>query len=93
LCFAPLLKRNSNILDNFEVFVIELSATFEESDKKRVAKHKYKIFERDLALLLYMQQNFDKLFATSIGMKRDSLVNFEFISNFKVLGKQSFSTG
>jgi hypothetical protein len=36
--FVLLLEMNSNILDNFEVFMTELCAIFGESNRKRVAE-------------------------------------------------------
>lgn len=40
--FAPLLEKNSHVLNNFETFMREFSFIFRESDRIRVAETKIK---------------------------------------------------
>jgi len=45
--FAPLLKRQSPLLNDFKVFVEEFSATFGDFDKEHTSTNNYKLFVRD----------------------------------------------
>lgn len=40
--FEPPLNKNSDVLNNFEAFIIEFSSTFEESNQTIVAQTKIK---------------------------------------------------